>query len=132
MIKRKKSPSACAMVKTVAIFMYQEKAPSRDSTYRHVLPASTSKGKLTSTMTTVIARVLLQPRMSATYRQRVFLSRALLLNVPIRKLHAHAVALHNQQRPHAHFLVRTSTVLFVLVTSGGIVIRGLLSNQQTD
>ena len=104
MIKRKKSPSACAMVwvvssdervnsgasslkplrgaktslcaastdsctscsqQAVAIFKYQEKTPSRDSTYRNVLPASTSKGKITSRLTTIIARVLLQLRMSA-------------------------------------------------------------------
>ena len=112
MIKRKKSPCACAMVwivpfvisilsrasshkpmrcamsslhaasthscttrnpQAVAIFKYQGKAPSGDSMYWHVLPASISKGKLTSTLTRVIARVLLQLRTSATWTSVCFL-----------------------------------------------------------
>ena len=134
MIKPKKSPSACAMVwnvasdkgihsrasshkpmrcaksslhaasthscttcktQTVAIFKYQEKTPSGDSMYRHVLPASISKGKLTSTMTTVIARVLL-PAYCSCSRAAARCSNP--------KDARHAVALHNSQRPHAHFL----------------------------
>ena len=64
--------------------------------------------------------------------QLIFLVRALLLPNP--KAARHAVALHNSQRPHAHFLSLSQDVYRPLrsrLTSGGIVIRGLLSTQQT-
>ena len=171
MIKRKKSPSACAMVwivasdkgihsrasshkpmrcaksslyaasthsrttcnpQGVAIFKYQEKALSGDSMYRHVLPASISRGKLhvdnddghrTSASATEDVRDV---------GQRMCLARALLLDVPIRKLHAtRRLCTTRNDRTLISWRSRmTSTVLFVLVTNGGIVIKKLLSTQQ--
>ena len=64
--------------------------------------------------------------------QRMFLARALLLDVPIRKLHAtrRLCTTRNDRTLISWRSRRTSTVLFVLATKGGIVIKKLHSTQQ--
>ena len=62
------------------------------------------RASLTSTMTTVIARVLLSATEDVRDAgQRIFLSHTLLLDLPNPEAARHAVALHNSQRPHAPF-----------------------------
>ena len=91
------------------------------------------KGKLASTLTTVHRTSASATENVRDEGQRIFLARA-LLSVPVRKLHSTRwlCTTSNDRTLISWRLLRTSTVLFVLVTSGGIVIREVSLDPTTN